>query len=118
MHLGGMKAPEEQRRYWSTMITRFERSGLSQAKFAGDAGVGEAILRYWLYKFRRERAALVPVGNRSPDDVRLVPMQVRRPMERTGVEVRMAGVRVLLPIGVEPTYIAQVAVALRAAITC
>ena len=115
--MGGMKVPEERRRYWSTLIARYERSGLSQARFAADAGVGEAIFRYWLYKARRERTALVE-GPRVADDVRLMPVQIRRPGGQLRVEVRVADVRVLAPVGTDPAYLADVLVALKRSAAC
>ncbi len=53
-------------------------------------------------------------------EVRLVPVTVTsRP--RVGVarlEIRVAGVRVRVPVGVDPGYVAQVAHALRRAAIC
>ena len=113
-----MKAPEERRRYWSTLIARYERSGLSQARFATEAGVGEAIFRYWLYKARRERTALVEKP-RAVDDVHLMPVQIRRPeVQHCRVEVRIADVRVLAPVGTDPAYLADVLIALKRSAAC
>ena len=117
VHLGGMKGPEERRRYWSTLIARYEGSGLSQAKFAVEAGVGEAIFRYWLYKTRRERTALVE-RPRVADDVRLMPVQIRRPSGQLRIEVRVADVRVLAPVGTDPAYLADVLIALKRSAAC
>ncbi len=72
-----MKAPEEKRRYWSAMIARYERLGLSQSRFAAEVGVGEANFG---------TGVQAPTGNRgvdtgevcSADEVRLAPVQVRR----------------------------------------
>ena len=112
-----MKTPDERRRYWATLIARYERSGLSQAKFATEAGVGEAIFRYWLYKTRRERTALVEKpGNAG--DVRLMPVQIRRPTSDGRVEVRVADVRVLAPVGTDPAYLADVLMALKRSVAC
>jgi hypothetical protein len=113
-----MKAPEEKRRYWSTVIARFERSGESQARFTTEAGIGVATFRYWLYKFRRERTALAtPSKSRGTDEVRLVPVEVRRPIVHARLDLRVADLRVLVPIGTDPRYVAHVAVALREAAT-
>ena len=114
-----MKAPEEKRRYWSTVIARFDRSGQSQARFTTDTGIGVAVFRYWLYKFRRERTALVaPSRSNSANEVRLVPVEVRRTVGPTRLDLRVAGLRVLVPIGTDPRYLAHVAVALRDTVTC
>ena len=99
------------------MIARYERSGLSQAKFATEAGVGEAIFRYWLYKVRRERTARVEKP-RAATDVRLMPVQIRRPTGDGRVEVRIADVRVLAPVGTDPAYLADVLIALKRSAAC
>lgn len=113
-----MKTRDERRRYWATLIARYERSGLSQAKFATEAGVGEAIFRYWLYKGRRERTALVEKP-RSAADIRLMPVQIRQQPTGDGrVEVRVADVRVLAPVGTDPAYLADVLIALKRSATC
>jgi hypothetical protein len=52
------------REFWVTVIDEFERSALTQARFARQRGVPVATLRSWLYRLRRERKAsvsLVPV---------------------------------------------------------
>jgi hypothetical protein len=114
-----MKGPEEKRRYWSMVIARFERAGQSQARFTTDAGIGVAAFRYWLYKFRRERTALV-ASSRSEgvDEVRLVPVEVRGAVGQARLDLRVAGLRLLMPIGTDPRYVAHVAVALRETVTC
>jgi len=98
-------------------MARYERSGLSQAKFATEAGVGEAIFRYWLYKMRRERTALVDKP-RAAADIRLMPVQIRRPTGDGRVEVRVADVRVLAPVGTDPAYLADVLIALKRSAAC
>lgn len=52
------------------------------------------------------------------DEVRLVPVEVRRPLGQARLDLRVAGLRVLVPIGTDPRYLAHVAVALREAATC
>ena len=114
-----MRRREETRRYWSTVVARFERSGQSQASFAEKAGVGVAALRHWLYRLRREGTAVAPARRPGGDDeVRLVPVEVRRPVVRGRIDLRAAGLRVLMPIGTDPRYVAQVAAALRDAVAC
>lgn len=52
------------RRFWTTAITEFERSGLTQEAFAARRGVSVGTLRGWIYRLRQERKAsvsLVPV---------------------------------------------------------
>jgi hypothetical protein len=115
-----MKAREDKRRHWSTLVARFEESGQSQAEFTREAGVGVAAFRYWLYRLRRERTASAPPHrSRETGDVRLVPVEVRqRPSEPARLDLRVAGIRVLVPVGTDARYLAQVAVALRDAAAC
>ena len=79
-----------------------------------------AAFRYWLYRLRRERLGkhgAAPIA--ELDDVRLVPVEVRpRPSGVARVDLRVAGVRVLVPVGTDPRYLAQVAVALRDTAAC
>ena len=110
-----MKAREDKRRYWSRLVTRFEESGQSQAEFTRAAGVGMAAFRHWLYRLRRENAASA-TQRRSAEagDVRLVPVEVRQsPREPGRLDLRVAGLRVLVPVGTDPRYLALVAAALR-----
>ena len=115
-----MKAREEKRRYWSRLVARFEESGQSQARFTSEAGVGVAAFRYWLYRLRSERPTSTTERRaREVDEVRLVPVEVRRrPSGPARLDLRVAGVRVLVPVGTDPRYLAQVAVALRDTAAC
>ena len=107
-----MKQREERRRFWSGLIARFEGSGRSRREFAAEAGVGLAIFQYWLYKFRREREAVATRKARAAD-VRLVPVTVRtRPTVPLRLELRVAGVRLRVPVGADPGYVARLAAAL------
>ena len=113
-----MKQREERRRFWSALVARFEGSGRSRREFAAEAGVGLAIFQYWLYKFRRERQ---PVATRRARvaEVRLVPVTVRaRPTVPARLELRIAGVRLRVPIGADPGYVARLAAALGEARGC
>ena len=106
-----MKQREARRRYWSALIARFEGSGKSRKEFAAEAGVGLAIFQYWLYKLRRERdaAARKPMA----PEVRLVPVTVRTsPACPARLELRMPGVRLRVPVGADPAYVARLAAAL------
>ena len=52
------------REFWVSTVAEFERSGLTQERFAGQRRVPVTTLRTWIYKLRRERRAsvsLVPV---------------------------------------------------------
>jgi hypothetical protein len=110
-----MKQREEKRRFWTAVVARFEGSGKSRREFAAKAGVGLAIFQYWLYKLRRERG----VQARSVPEVRLVPVTVRaRPLAPARLEVNVAGVRLRVPVGADPAYVARLAVALRETRPC
>ena len=115
-----MKAREEKRRYWSRLVARFEESGQSQTRFTREAGVGLAAFRYWLYRLRSERPASTTERRpRETEDVRLVPVEVRsQPSGSARLDLRVAGLRVLVPVGADPRYVAQVAMALRDAAAC
>jgi transposase len=113
-----MKHREERRRFWSALVARFEGSGRSRREFAAESGVGLAIFQYWLYKLRREHQA---VGARKARvaEVRLVPVTVRaRALGPVRLELRVAGVRMRVPVGADAEYVARLAAALREARAC
>jgi hypothetical protein len=113
-----MKHREERRRFWSALVARFEGSGRSRREFAAEAGVGLAIFQYWLYKLRREHRAMA-VGKARVAEVRLVPVTVRaRAPAPVRIELRVAGVRMRVPVGADTGYVAQLAAALREAGAC
>ena len=94
------------------MIARFEGSEKSRRAFAAEAGVGLAIFQYWLYKLRRERQAIA-VRKAPVADVRLLPVTVRaRPTALVRLEIRVAGVRLRVPVGADPGYVARLSAAL------
>lgn len=107
-----MKHREERRRFWSALVARFEGSGRSRREFAAEAGVGLAIFQYWLYKLRREQEG-VAIRKARAAEVRLVPVTVKaRPPARVRLELRVGGVRLRVPVGADPGYVAQLAAAL------
>jgi hypothetical protein len=113
-----MKHREERRRFWTGVVARFEESGRSRREFAAEAGVGLAIFQYWLYKLRRERQAMV-VGKARVAEVRLVPVTVQaRPSAAARLDLRVAGVRLRVPVGADPEYVARLAAALVEARAC
>lgn len=113
-----MKQREAKRRFWSALVARYEGSGRSRREFAADAGVGLPIFQYWLYKLRREHDTRVV--RKAPDrEVRLVPVTVQaRPAVPARIEIRVADVRLRVPVGADPAYVARLAVALRGARPC
>lgn len=85
---------------------------MSRREFAGEAGVGLAIFQYWLYKLRRERGASAS-RKAGAAEVRLVPVTVRaRPTAPVRLEVRVGAVRLRVPVGADPAYVARLAAAL------
>lgn len=113
-----MKQREARRRFWSALVARYEGSGRSRREFAAEAGVGLPIFQYWLYKLRRERDTR---GVRKPavTEVRLVPVTVRaRPVAPARLELRVAGLRLRVPVGADPVYVASLATALRETRPC
>lgn len=121
-----MKQQEEKRGQWAALVARFEEAGKSQEAFTAEAGVSLPGFRYWLYKIRREGQPVLtqePVrrrrASRQPKAVRLIPVEVRHPTATSGhVEVRIAGVRIRVPVGTDPGYLVQVALALRRSAAC
>ena len=113
-----MKHREERRRFWSALVARFEGSGRSRREFAAGAGVGLAIFQYWLYKLRREHEG-VAVRKAPAAEVRLVPVALRaRPPAPGRLELRVGGVRLRVPVGTDPGYVAQLAAALAETRAC
>jgi hypothetical protein len=112
-----MRQREERRRFWSDLVARFEGTGKSRREYAAEAGVGLAIFQYWLYKLRREAQAGA-IRKAAPKEVRLVPVAVRTRVVPAQIEVRVVGVRVRVPVGVDPGYVARVALALRETARC
>jgi hypothetical protein len=99
-------------------MARFEVSGKSRKEFAADAGVGLAIFQYWLYKLRRERQT-VGVRKAPAAEVRLVPVTVSaRRVAPARLDIRVAGVRLRVPVGADPSYVARLAAALREERAC
>jgi hypothetical protein len=93
------------RRFWTTAITEFERSGVTQEAFAARRGVSVGTLRGWIYRLRQERKAsvsLVPVrviASTAPE--------ARQPSEEA-IEVELPGrVRMRFAAGTDAEYIAQ-----------
>jgi hypothetical protein len=98
-------------------MARFEKSERSRREFAADAGVGLAIFQYWLYKLRREHAT-VAAGKVAVPEVRLVPVTVKARTVPARLELRVAGVRLRVPVGADAGYVAQLAIALREGRSC
>jgi len=115
-----MSRSEQARGQWQALVARFERSGVRQAAFAAEAGVGLAAFRYWLYKLRadakgraseREPRQVAPAKDA---EVRLVPVKVRpAPTEAASIEVDIVALRLRVTGGVDPGYVASLVAALR-----
>jgi hypothetical protein len=85
---------------------------------AAEEGVGLAIFEYWLYKLRRERQAIA-VRKAPGAQVRLLPVTVRaRTSVPVRLEIRVAGVRLRVPVGADLGYVAQLSAALCEARVC
>lgn len=116
----------QKRRTWQALVARFERSGVSQAAFAADAGVGLAAFRYWLYKLRSAaggRGAAVlrrpPAAEARHGELRLVPVEVRRaPTEIATVEIDILSLRLRVTGSADLGYVASLVGALREAGRC
>jgi hypothetical protein len=61
----------------------------------------------------------VAVGKTRVAEVRLVPVTVKaRPTAMVRLELRVGGVRLRVPVGADPGYVARLAAALRGAQAC
>jgi hypothetical protein len=97
------------REFWVSTIAEFERSQLTQKRFAQRRGIALATLQWWLAKLRRERAS----------SVSLVPVRVvasTAPTARAeavadrAIEVELrSGVRLHVAVGVDLDYVAALA---------
>jgi len=101
------------REIWVQIIGQFERSGLTQERFAEDRGIPVATLRSWIYRLRREgtnEAPLLPVRV-----VALTAPPARRGEEEAGaVEIDFGGaLRVRFAAGTPAQTIAELVVLLR-----
>jgi len=113
-----MTRNDQKRMQWQALVARFRVSGMSQTAFAASAGVGIAIFRYWLYRLRDDDGRRPPAPRPNHDEVRLVPVEVRRPVASADddrdhhVEIDVATLR-LRSTGADPRYLASVVAALR-----
>ena len=48
------------RRYWQSVVSKFDKSELSQSAFCAAHGVTLGTFRWWLYRLRREGASTAP----------------------------------------------------------
>jgi hypothetical protein len=97
------------REFWVSTIAKFERSQLTQKRFAQQRGIALATLQWWIAKLRRERAA----------SVSLLPVRViasTAPVARSEsagdrtIEVELrTGVRLRLATGADLDYVAALA---------
>jgi hypothetical protein len=98
-------------------MARFEKSEKSRREFAADSGIGLAVFQYWLYKLRREHATVATDKAAAPE-VRLVPVTVKAWPTPTRIEIRVADLRLHVPVGADPGYVAQLTIALREGRVC
>jgi transposase-like protein len=97
------------REFWVAIVNEFERSELTQERFARQRGIAVTTLRSWIYKLRRERKA----------SVSLVPVRViastapsARSAAAVGGELEIelkTGVRLRLSTAVDLDYVAALA---------
>jgi len=97
------------RQFWVATVEEFERSELTQERFAQQRGLPVTTLRTWIYKLRRERKA----------SVSLVPVRViasTAPPARAGaagggeIEIELkTGVRLRLSTAVDLDYVTALA---------
>jgi hypothetical protein len=94
---------------WVRIAEQFEHSGLTQKQFAQQQGLTLSTVQSWIYRRRRQAAAL------SAPHVRLLPVEVAAPAVSSAgdVEVLLArGVRVSFASGTDVSYVARLVAAL------
>jgi transposase-like protein len=104
-----LAGPMFRRKYWINVVDEFERSGLTQERFAQQRGVPVATLRSWLYRLRRERQASVSL---VPVRVVASTAPVARGATAVGGELEIelkTGVRLRLSTAVDLDYVAALA---------
>jgi hypothetical protein len=111
---------EETRRFWTDMVSRYERAGQPRKVFAANHDVGLAALQYWICKLRREAEGARRQPAAASSELRLVPVRVApqttATFEHAGrVEIRFGGLSIRVPLGTDPRYLASVVAATRAA---
>jgi hypothetical protein len=102
------------REFWVTLVEEFERGGVRQDEFVAGHGVSLGGFQHWLYRLRRERRG-------EQKSVRLLPVTIgRRGRSQTPMAVELAVGSCVLRFtsGLDCTYVAQLAVALRRAAMC
>ena len=106
---------EETRRFWTDVVSRYERADQPRKVFAANHKVGLAALQYWICKLRREAAGAKRQSASS--ELRLVPVRVapQTTAHAGRVEIRIGGLSIRAPLGTDPRYLASVVAATRAA---
>ena len=97
------------REFWVTVVDEFERSALTQERFAQQRGVPVTTLRSWLYRLRRERKASVSL---VPVRVVASTAPVARDAAAVGGEIEIelkTGVQIRLSTAVDLDYVAALA---------
>jgi hypothetical protein len=95
------------REFWVATVDEFERSELTQERFARQRRIPVATLRSWIYKLRRERKASV-----SLVPVRVVASTAAPGAAAVGGEIEIelkTGVRLRLSTAVDLDYVAALA---------
>lgn len=97
------------REFWVATVEEFERSELTQERFARQRGISVTTLRSWIYKLRRERKASVSL---VPVRVIASTAPVARGAAAVGGELEIelkTGVRLRLSTAVDLDYVAALA---------
>jgi transposase-like protein len=97
------------REFWSRAVAAAESGSASHDEVATRFGVNVGTLRSWIYRLRREQRI-----NGRPH-VRVLPVTVTDPSGSAGVVLRVGDVVLEFARSSDPSYIAAVAVAVRAA---
>ena len=108
MSAGKPRDPKLERR-WRDLIARWKRSGISVGDFCTDQGVSESSFYSWKRELAARDQAVTPTTTAMPTfvPVRVAPAATIEVVLRSGVVVRV-------PVGADPSAVAQLVAALGA----
>ena len=108
MSVGKARDPKLERR-WRDLIARWRRSGISIGDFCIDQGVSESSFYSWKRELAARDQAVTPTTTAMPTfvPVRVAPSATIEVVLRSGVVVRV-------PVGADPSAVAQLVAALGA----
>ena len=97
------------------ILSGWEKSGLSQEKFAKQLGISAAVVRYWISRIRKLHR-----GNRESAPVRFVEVVAKKAPASAGLSILElpGGLRLSTPDLPPPEYVAELSVACQRKFSC